>query len=165
MNLFLVDFITDPALYPEPDKYKGFRFHNLASDAAKIKTYGIATGNNKDKKTPSVAYAASHWTSIAFGYSRHACPGQFFAFAEIKAIMIYLLDNCDFKLPEGKPTRPPSLVVGDSEPAKPHGPHHVQAAELKPPEWQARHESLRQGKQFRFIAISRALSPLPHLLM
>jgi cytochrome P450 len=101
----------DPALYPEPGKYKGFRFHDQASDAANTKTNGVATCDNKDKKASSVAYAASHPTSMAFGYGRHACPGRFFASAEIKAIMVYFLSNYDFKFPEGKPTRPPSMVV------------------------------------------------------
>ncbi|CEJ91133.1 Putative Cytochrome p450 [[Torrubiella] hemipterigena] len=92
----------DPEIYPEPEKFKGFRFHDI--NKAK-ETAGL-----KESSGPSVAYAAAHPGSMAFGYGRHACPGRFFASAEIKAIMVYLLVNYDFKFPEDRPQRPPSLL-------------------------------------------------------
>lgn len=52
----------------------------------------------------------SHLESMAFGYGRHACPGRFFASAEIKAIMVYLPMNYDFKFPDDRTERPPSLI-------------------------------------------------------
>ncbi|KAL5041783.1 hypothetical protein BDW71DRAFT_217425 [Aspergillus fruticulosus] len=87
----------DPALYPEPEVFQGFRFADLQKK------------RDAGEKVASLAYAASHPTSMAFGYGRHACPGRFFASAEIKAIMAYLIMNYDFRFPADKPDRPPSL--------------------------------------------------------
>ncbi|KAA8909879.1 putative cytochrome P450 [Sphaerosporella brunnea] len=86
----------DSTLYPDPEKFDGFRFHRLKSHDP------IAASRQ--------VYAASNLASMSFGYGRHACPGRFFASNEIKAIMVYLLLNYDFKFPEGQ-QRPPSLVV------------------------------------------------------
>uniref|UniRef100_L2F9R0 Cytochrome p450 n=1 Tax=Colletotrichum fructicola (strain Nara gc5) TaxID=1213859 RepID=L2F9R0_COLFN len=85
----------DPEIFPEPQTFKGFRFDETAS-------------NERGKS--SVAFAAAHPASMAFGYGRHACPGRFFASAEIKAIMVYLLRNYDFKFPESQAERPSSLI-------------------------------------------------------
>lgn len=90
----------NPALYPEPTKFKGFRFHDLQKEKEK----------EPGEKAPSVVYATSHPSSMAFGYGRHACPGRFFASAEIKAIMAYLIRNYDFKFPEKSQGRPTSLL-------------------------------------------------------
>ncbi|OAQ58685.1 cytochrome P450 [Pochonia chlamydosporia 170] len=100
----------DPDLYPEPKKFKGFRFHELQKKAQPSKKGQDAETGDKERAAPSKAYAASHPSSMAFGYGRHACPGRFFASAEIKAIMVYLLMNYDFKFPEDQPERPPSLL-------------------------------------------------------
>lgn len=101
----------DPSLYPEPEKYKGFRFHDLHEEAQKKREEEAKNASDEKRSAPSVAYAASHPASMAFGYGRHACPGRFFASAEIKAIMVYLLMNYDFKFPKGKTERPQSLQV------------------------------------------------------
>ncbi|KAK1977251.1 putative cytochrome P450 [Colletotrichum cereale] len=92
----------DPELFPEPELFKGFRFDEMASKPSK--------DAQKEKAEPSVVYAAAHPASMAFGYGRHACPGRFFASAEIKAIMVYLLTKYDFKFPDGQTERPPSLI-------------------------------------------------------
>ncbi|PKY00091.1 putative cytochrome P450 [Aspergillus campestris IBT 28561] len=88
----------DAALYPEPEEFKGFRFHDLQKEKV------------SGEKGPPVVYATSHPSSMAFGYGRHACPGRFFASAEIKAIMAYLIRNYDFKFPQDGQDRPPSLL-------------------------------------------------------
>lgn len=43
--------------------------------------------------------------SLSFGYGGQACPGRYFAVAEIKLVLMRLLLEFDFKLEEGK-TRP-----------------------------------------------------------
>ncbi|KAK2616584.1 hypothetical protein QQS21_000407 [Conoideocrella luteorostrata] len=101
----------DADLYPEPEKFKGFRFHDLHEVSRQQQQDDVKGATDKQRSAPSVAYAASHPASMAFGYGRHACPGRFFASAEIKAIMVYLLMNYEFKFPENKPVRPPSLQV------------------------------------------------------
>ena len=88
----------DPDLYPDPERYDGFRF-------AKIRTHEPNTD-----ASARAQYAASNPASMSFGFGRHACPGRFFAANEIKAIMAYLLLNFDMKFPEGKEKRPESLL-------------------------------------------------------
>jgi cytochrome P450 len=39
---------------------------------------------------------------LHFGYGRQACPGRHFAIGEVKMMMIRLLDEFEFKFPEGK---------------------------------------------------------------
>lgn len=84
----------DPDLYPDPERFDGFRF--------------VKTG---EKGALREQYAASNLRSMAFGYGRHACPGRFFASCEIKMIMSYLLLNYDFKFPEARKERPSSAAV------------------------------------------------------
>ncbi|KAJ6195890.1 cytochrome P450 [Bipolaris maydis] len=92
----------DPEIFPEPEKFKGFRFDESASKTS--------PDSLSEKAKSSVAFAAANHASMAFGYGRHACPGRFFASAEIKAIMVYLLKNYDFKFPDDQAGRPSSLI-------------------------------------------------------
>ncbi|KAF9761122.1 hypothetical protein IL306_003955 [Fusarium sp. DS 682] len=92
----------DPELYPNPEVFDPLRFYKLKKSL--------------DGKDPGaagkLAFASSNHESMAFGYGRHACPGRWFAGNEIKMIMVYLLENYDFRLPGGKTgleNRPPSL--------------------------------------------------------
>jgi cytochrome P450 len=45
---------------------------------------------------------------LHFGYGRQACPGRYFAVGEVKMMMLKLLNEFEFKLPEGK-KRPKSF--------------------------------------------------------
>ncbi|KAF5851662.1 hypothetical protein GGP41_000415 [Bipolaris sorokiniana] len=92
----------DPEIFPEPEKFKGFRFDEPAPKTS--------PDSLSEKAKSSMAFAAAHPASMAFGYGRHACPGRFFASAEIKAIMVYLLRNYDFKFPDNQAGRPASLI-------------------------------------------------------
>ncbi|KAG8628254.1 hypothetical protein KVT40_004127 [Elsinoe batatas] len=89
---------VDPDLYPDPEKYDGFRFE-------KIRQHGDAA------TAARAQYVASNSSSMAFGFGRHACPGRWFAANEIKAIMAYLLLNYDFKFPAHVKERPKSIPV------------------------------------------------------
>lgn len=66
----------DPVLYPNPDKFDGFRFSKLRS--------------SRDPNTARLVYAASDLESMAFRYGRHACPGEFFADHEINDHDVFL---------------------------------------------------------------------------
>ena len=90
--------LMDPKLYPDPERYDGFRF-------AKIRSQQPNT-----EASDRAQYAACNPASMSFGFGRHACPGRFFAANEIKAIMGYLLLNYDMKLPAGVKKRPESLL-------------------------------------------------------
>ncbi|RYP13363.1 hypothetical protein DL765_006904 [Monosporascus sp. GIB2] len=84
----------DPEIYPDPDRFDGSRFARMRRE-----------NPNQQGKAQYVACNAEHMT---FGYGRHACPGRFFAADEIKAIMVYLLENYDCKYKRGE-RRPQSL--------------------------------------------------------
>ncbi|KAE8143645.1 putative cytochrome P450 [Aspergillus pseudotamarii] len=110
----------DPALYPDAEVFQGFRFAEAAKQAKQADS-GDKSAKEKPAASTSVAYAASHPSSMAFGYGRHACPGRFFASAEIKAIMAYLLRNYEFKYPPEQTGRPPSLLFETQNLPNPEG--------------------------------------------
>lgn len=107
----------DPEIISNPEKFDGFRFAQSSSTSSTTNN----NNNSPDDKTPSNLYAAARPTSMAFGYGRHACPGRFFASAEIKAIMVFLLKNFEFKFPEGKEERPVSLIFETQNLPNPEG--------------------------------------------
>jgi cytochrome P450 len=51
----------DPKIYPNPDKFDGFRFAKLRQEDPTMEG--------------KAQYVASNPNSMAFGYGRHACPG------------------------------------------------------------------------------------------
>ena len=53
-------------------------------------------------------YTAANLTNMSWGYGKHACPGRWFADAEIKMILVHMLLEFDFRFPDGK-SRPESL--------------------------------------------------------
>ena len=51
---------------------------------------------------------AANLSNMSWGYGSHACPGRWFADAEIKMILVHLLMEYDFEFPAGK-SRPGSM--------------------------------------------------------
>jgi len=84
----------DPSLYSDPYKFDGLRFYKLRQSSPQT------AGQQQ--------YIAANLTNLSWGYGKHACPGRWFADAEIKAILCHMLIEYEFKLPEGK-GRPKSL--------------------------------------------------------
>ncbi|KAF8165950.1 cytochrome P450 [Crassisporium funariophilum] len=78
----------DETLYPSADSFDGFRF-----------TRGSGT-NQQLTATPTLEYTA-------FGHGRPACPGRFFAVAELKMMLAHFVTTYDMKLENELP--PPMM--------------------------------------------------------
>jgi cytochrome P450 len=87
---------TDPKLYPNPHKFDPFRFSRLREVRGSELKY---------------QHGSTSTDFINFGHGLWACPGRFFAAAQLKTIMAYLLMNYDMKLKEGE-TKPLQNYVG-----------------------------------------------------
>ncbi|CAG9954540.1 unnamed protein product [Clonostachys rosea f. rosea IK726] len=81
--------LWDKTIYAEPDKWDGYRFYNMRSDPDKQASAQLVATSDK---------------FLAWGHGKHACPGRFFASNEVKIILIHLLMNYDWELPEGAST-------------------------------------------------------------
>ncbi|KAI0888103.1 cytochrome P450 [Annulohypoxylon maeteangense] len=79
----------DPKLYEEPTEFRPLRFYAPPKDA----DVGVDTAN----LFSSVA-AGDSW----FGVGRQACPGRWYASAQIKLVLCILLIDYDFMFPEGQ---------------------------------------------------------------
>src|ERR1700761_4429551 len=92
---------SDPTNYPNPEEFDAWRFVKLRSQKEGV------TSNYHQLVT-------SNKTSLFFGYGKHACPGRFFAAAEIKLILAHLIMNYDIELVDKDKGRPRNHVVGDT---------------------------------------------------
>jgi len=88
----------NPNYYEDPSKFDGFRFSRMKDEAE-------AKGS-PDKKFDMVA---TNLQFLAFGHGRHACPGRFFAAAELKMMLAYIVITYDLKLANG--VRPPDVFI------------------------------------------------------
>jgi cytochrome P450 len=77
----------DPKLYPDPARFDAFRFSRLREIPGNELKYQHAT---------------TGIDNINFGHGIWACPGRFFASAEIKVVLAYLLMHYDLKLKPGE---------------------------------------------------------------
>jgi cytochrome P450 len=76
----------DPTIYPEPEKFDGYRF---------LKRSQIQ-GHEKDSQ-----FAVTSVDHMGFGHGTQACPGRFLAVDVIKITFCHMLLKYDWKLPEG----------------------------------------------------------------
>lgn len=77
----------DEKLYPDPEKFDPFRFSKLREiPGNETKFQHVGTGLE----------------NINFGHGIWACPGRFFASAELKVVLAYLLMNYDLKVKDGE---------------------------------------------------------------
>ncbi|KAF9440668.1 cytochrome P450, partial [Macrolepiota fuliginosa MF-IS2] len=77
---------SDFNYYTDPQEFQGFRFADM--DPLKWQMTAL---------NPEY---------MLFGLGRHACPGRFFAVAEMKAIVARILLNYDIKLTDEEAGRP-----------------------------------------------------------
>lgn len=88
----------DPDIYANPDQFDGFRFYD--------KRMSSKTDANRHQ------FATTGPESLAFGQGKTACPGRFFAAAQIKVVLANILLNYDISFPHGQTTRPKNLYKG-----------------------------------------------------
>ena len=72
----------DESNYPNPTSFQPFRFAEKAEETP---------GRKVDMTATSTDF-------LVFGYGRHACPGRFFAAAELKLMLALIVMKYDVKL-------------------------------------------------------------------
>ncbi|KAL1615765.1 hypothetical protein SLS54_008770 [Diplodia seriata] len=90
---------------PSAARFVGDRFLRLREEQQQSSTGG---GN----RWQFVSTSADH---MGFGYGRQACPGRFFAAAQIKVSIVHLLLNFDWRWEEGK-GQPQSVIQSEHIP-------------------------------------------------
>jgi cytochrome P450 len=91
----------DPAIYPNPQNFDPYRFLRLRETS------------DSESTNQLVSLSPTH---LAFGLGKNACPGRFFAAAEVKIILCHILLKYDIKLAEGcrpKPLRAGTHLIAD----------------------------------------------------
>jgi len=81
------NFHLDATTYEDPLQFDGFRSLKLKERAA----------TEADKRKFDLVSITS-LGSLAFSHGRHACPGRFFAAAEVKLILAHVVMNYDIRL-------------------------------------------------------------------
>lgn len=86
---------NDPTNTEHPEVYDGLR-------------------NYKKRQSSSMQqhqFTSTESTVLGFGYGKTACPGRFFASLTLKAILVKLLTEYDFKFPPGQTERPRNIFI------------------------------------------------------
>ena len=89
-------WMWDPAIYRNPEEFDPYRF-------CRTDTFAY------DFSSKFVSPSPEH---LGFGLGRHACPGRFFAAAEVKIILCHILLKFDIELPAG--SKPQVAKIGAS---------------------------------------------------
>ena len=94
---------TDPEVWGELDTFEGFRFARAAENAKHT------SSEAEDIDASKLNFTTTSTHSMAFGHGRHACPGRYFAAAEIKVVLCYLLMKYDLRFEGGREGRPENI--------------------------------------------------------
>lgn len=94
----------DPEIYPEPMSFDALRFYNQRQ----------AQGQGEQHQFASLSSQNPSW-----GVGKFACPGRFWASAQIKLLLMVLLLEFDIGYPDGQTERPPNVVIGEKNQIKP----------------------------------------------
>lgn len=90
--------LTDGKKYALPDSFDPFRFVDLRREV------------NSGERLPDhversrMSFPATSNDYLAFGNGRQACPGRFFAAAELKLMLAYILLHYDFEMLSKRPS-------------------------------------------------------------
>lgn len=96
----------DEAKYPDAARFDPWRFVRLRS-GEKPDPMGYVSRE-------LYQFISVTKENMAFGFGKPACPGRFFAAAEMKLILIYILLEYDVKMPDGVEGRYANNVRGTS---------------------------------------------------
>ena len=88
MTLVYSPQMRDPNLYPNPDVFDPYRFHNM---------------RNLPGKENLAQFVTASPQHMGFSYGAHACPGRFFAANEVKILFCHLLLKYDIRMAKGSP--------------------------------------------------------------
>jgi cytochrome P450 len=88
----------DPSIYPSPQTFDPLRFYHLRQ-------------NPGDE--PKHQFASLSAENPSWGVGKFACPGRFWASAQIKLVLMVLLKEFDIGFPEGQVERPENVVRGE----------------------------------------------------
>lgn len=108
----------DPKIWKNPNEFDGLRFYNLrlAEGEEKyqfvsVNEEALSFGEFLNVHFPSLFLRSSyiyiysqhtdHDHLFRLGHGRHACPGRFYAAAELKVVLAEILSTYDIKLCEG----------------------------------------------------------------
>jgi len=84
---------NDPAVTPQPEIFDGLRYYKLRQKEGEGHMHQFSTTQER---------------VLNFGHGSNSCPGRIFASLEIKIILVRLIMDYDWKLPEGQ-GRPENL--------------------------------------------------------
>ncbi|KAI1176099.1 cytochrome p450 monooxygenase [Nemania sp. FL0916] len=95
----------DPRIWGNPSEFDGFRFEKLRKTPADDNKYQFTSINEE---------------SLSFGHGRSACPGRFFAAAELKVLVSKIIMQYDMKLLDDDPGQLHGFfeVVGGPDPTR-----------------------------------------------
>ncbi|PSR83629.1 cytochrome P450 [Coniella lustricola] len=102
----------DPALYESPLVFRPWRFYAVPSSDS------VTSSGEQEPSTTSghtEVDSSNLFSSVAagdswFGVGRQACPGRWYASAQIKLVLCLWLTEYEFKFPDGQTERPKNWV-------------------------------------------------------
>lgn len=101
---------NDPAKYPDPTTFAGWRFYERYKSALTPKSTECSSRNEANGQ---YQYVSTSPDSLPFGHGKLACPGRFYAAAQIKVILASILLEYNVHFPEGQSMRPENIHFGE----------------------------------------------------
>ncbi|KAL9111005.1 MAG: hypothetical protein Q9187_007982 [Circinaria calcarea] len=113
----------DEKTFENANDYDAFRFSRVREEAdsptvmvagsagAKPESKSPKDGRAESLRNKNLSLVSTSETFLQFGYGRHSCPGRFFAAAELKLMLAYMVLHYDIKPTKEKPA---SLWFGET---------------------------------------------------